>query len=76
MICKQAKISSNKELTSAPGNEEANTQRYPFLAGLHIDRPKMACPFRNRKQDKKEKIYKKEKPTNSPIRILRICIMA
>jgi hypothetical protein len=63
MISKQVKICSNKELTSAPRNEEANTQRHSFIAGLHVDRPKMACSFRNQKQDKKEKIYKKEKPT-------------
>ena len=39
----------------------------------------MACSFRNQKQDKEEKICKKEKkekPTNSPIRKLRIYIIA
>jgi hypothetical protein len=35
MISKQVKIGSNKELTSAPRNEEANTQRHSFIAGLH-----------------------------------------
>jgi hypothetical protein len=28
------------ELTSAPGNGKANTQRHSFIAGLHMDRPK------------------------------------
>ena len=28
------------ELTSAPGNGKANTQRHSFIAGLRMDRPK------------------------------------
>jgi hypothetical protein len=40
MISKQVKIGYNKELNSAPGNEEANTQIHSFIAGLHVDRPK------------------------------------
>jgi hypothetical protein len=78
MISKQVKISSNKELTSAPGSEEANTQRHSFIAGLHVDRPKNGVfvqepKARQEREDLQKR--KKEKPTNSPIRILRICII-
>ena len=40
MISKQVKIGYNMELTSALGNEEANTQRHSFIARLLVDRPK------------------------------------
>lgn len=39
MISEQVKIGYNKELTSAPGNEEANTLRHSFVSGLRVDRP-------------------------------------
>ena len=39
MISKQVKIGYNKELTSAPGNEEANSQRHSFISGLRVDPP-------------------------------------
>jgi hypothetical protein len=40
MISKQVKIGYNMELTSALGNEEANTQRHSFISGPRVDRPK------------------------------------
>jgi hypothetical protein len=79
MISKQVKISPNKELTSAPGSEEANTQRHSFIAGLHVDRPKNGVFVQEpRARQEREDLQKrkKEKPTNSPIRISRICIIA
>jgi hypothetical protein len=39
MVSKQVKIGHNKELNSAPGNEEANTQKHSSISGLRVDRP-------------------------------------
>jgi hypothetical protein len=62
MISKQVKISSNKELTSAPGNEEANTQRHSFIAGLHVDRPKNGVFVQEpRARQEREDLQKRKK---------------
>jgi hypothetical protein len=79
MISKQVKIGSNKELTSAPGNEEANTQRHSFISGLRTDRPTNGVFVQEpkaRQEGEDLQKRKKEKPTNSPIRKLRIYIIA
>jgi hypothetical protein len=81
MISKQVKIGSNKELSSAPRNEEANTQRHSFIAGLHVDRPKNGLfvqepKARQEGEDLQKRKKKKRKPTNSPIRKLRIYVIA
>jgi hypothetical protein len=79
MISKQVKIGYNKELTSAPGNEEANTLRHSFISGLRVDRPTNSVFVQEpkaRQEGEALQKRKKEKPTNSPIRKLRICIIA
>ena len=76
MISKQVKIGSNKELTRAPRNEEANTQRHSFIAGLHVDRPKNGVFVQEPKARQEGEDLQKRKTYYSPIRKLRIYIIA
>lgn len=64
MISKQVKIGYNKELTSAPGNEEANTLRHSFISGPRVDRPTNSVLVQEPKARQGGEDLQKEKKKN------------